>query len=1548
MLSDYRPSEKKEDLKPLFNPEVDLASSVLQTLREVTDEEYQDALARDAAKSAARAAEDILIGDATPQESANIVTIVVKPLSDEDDVMPQASNIKQSRCIHPLQSTSKMRMAKKPNLFVYKPRLPKAKPPLLHHVFDNGIGASNVHESVVPFNEKAGVKSSDTSPLRVIDSPSMKSSASSNNPDDNCGEKDTDFRSVSEKTKLIDLHKSPLLDSIRSKINGVFARSPKRLENVLEENNRNSGNDLNPASSIINEQTAKKVPYLRTNSLLENIKQKKKPLSISNLLNLKDVEIIPAKELINKVESDKIGKPKLISPSIINNDDRPFDKDCDGSTISQVSQVVPQNNNIHDNVREPEESASNINEQVSSKTEQIDDDNCGESVSDTNTEGLTSNRNPEGNDSNFISTKVFDSPGDNTNELPKEASTENKDSIDNRNEDSMTDSSNYINDFIQKQEERSVENKGPTQDSVLKLLQNENRTPDEPCADKEKESSDFNENAIENKDKPKLKLLDTSLVDKTIANLKDNIAKKLEDLKNLKKDFINKDVTNRGTLDDDEDSGEAARNESLNLDCQDEASIQVTTLSPDTTEITSNDFEDVVTTAQPNILDESEDMSTFKTDLDNISEDVITLKPDSINDNSRDANEYANNAVSLQDLQKLSDSMLQQEDKDLINGEFNEYSSETTVDPLNNKNRDTDLDSSANTLANVTEEPVFDNLRDNNHEDGTCKSNLFSQNNLLSNQNDAHVDASEIVASSVPTSNGMLKSGATLETTLSLLKKPSPEVRDILKLPPLDPLPIIEDFKGKLSTLFGKKDRDIDEISTSESMTVSESSPAKESLPSSPDVSDIFKLPPLNPLPGLDNFKETLANLFNKNDRDVEEISTPELKTMLIPTARTKPIAEKINMLKLPPLDPLPGIDKVKTKLTNLVNKDDRDVEEISPSAALSEPVQTLLKKPLLGESDILKLPPLDPLPDIKDINVKLANLFDKKNRDIEKISTSIESKSVVQQDTVNPVMTSAASTSNFQSRMPFSRQFEDINSKRLKSKPQLSKLPEIKHIDLKSYKTKLPLPKDLSLNPVTMKSTLDTKSLHPLSSATKKNADLSGDKFNLRSRDKTTSIFNKQSNVKPRLGDIKNTLSDSPLEATRHFHSTLRKTQKALESRMKQSANKNFNSLNTPTKSSSSLLDSLARNHEDISDKLKGLQMDLNDRLETMRNDLIDRSKLRSSGPRTNKHAFSNTGKPKKDKRPLKYTWQSPTTRESQKMTVPRKPIQQKPIKITPPSKANKQSTFRMPGAASVPVPSTIEVPQLKTASENATPINLKQSSLVSSWNGDKLKMKEKPNPAVVESNNLRNTNSILRKPFTRTDSKIIVSFSTTPRPEMINKYRTLSPYQEKSNIDMSQEDFRPRFTDEDFDGSPSEVKKTKASAPFFDHVNKHKYMKMVHETESPTRESVEPEEIKLNAPDTGDFSTKNAIQSWPKATESSFLTKVREAVQTRLSNVNSPKHLKQKSLQKYQDKVDKETTVVKSDMARSASENKEIIEPTPLKENVSYKCRMLCTKEK
>ncbi|XP_013141747.1 PREDICTED: uncharacterized protein PF11_0207-like [Papilio polytes] len=86
---------RKQQLKhqPLLQPEVGLASSVLETIQKATDEEYQEALEREASRSLVEIEPGFL--DSEPENSRNSVTILLSPREDffdTDDAMPEGSH----------------------------------------------------------------------------------------------------------------------------------------------------------------------------------------------------------------------------------------------------------------------------------------------------------------------------------------------------------------------------------------------------------------------------------------------------------------------------------------------------------------------------------------------------------------------------------------------------------------------------------------------------------------------------------------------------------------------------------------------------------------------------------------------------------------------------------------------------------------------------------------------------------------------------------------------------------------------------------------------------------------------------------------------------------------------------------------------------------------------------------------------------------------------------------------------------------------------------------------------------------------------------------------------------------------------------------------------------------------------------------------------------------------------------------------------------------------------------------------------------------------
>ncbi|XP_046964224.1 asparagine-rich protein-like [Vanessa cardui] len=100
-------SNEAKTPKPLLKPEVGLASSVLETLQEVTDQEYQEALVRDATRTALNDKEENLLETEMANTPRNIVNIILQPKDGNtmDDVMPEASHTQETRCVHPSSSS---------------------------------------------------------------------------------------------------------------------------------------------------------------------------------------------------------------------------------------------------------------------------------------------------------------------------------------------------------------------------------------------------------------------------------------------------------------------------------------------------------------------------------------------------------------------------------------------------------------------------------------------------------------------------------------------------------------------------------------------------------------------------------------------------------------------------------------------------------------------------------------------------------------------------------------------------------------------------------------------------------------------------------------------------------------------------------------------------------------------------------------------------------------------------------------------------------------------------------------------------------------------------------------------------------------------------------------------------------------------------------------------------------------------------------------------------------------------------------------------------
>ncbi|XP_061722757.1 uncharacterized protein LOC133529137 [Cydia pomonella] len=303
--------DPKEESKPLLHPEVGLASSVLETLREATDEEYRDALERDATRTAVDVASLADLIDGTPEEARNVVTVIVSPRDmDDSDAIPEASHVQETRCIHSLLGNSKnslsYRTPSKGLEDILNLPLPSG---MLHRQRDSGFAASDVHESVVTADDNLNTL---LPGLKLKVKPNLLS---------------LDPKTITENINNIlsgansesnEMENADTRDSLSGQISSeVFEVNNDILmeNNFNRQSDRQNDLDCNTSPSINQETIAdKSAKYTGPlQSLLFGRNNDEKPglsFPLKNLLKLRDVELIPLDVLNNKPKT-KINIPSL-------------------------------------------------------------------------------------------------------------------------------------------------------------------------------------------------------------------------------------------------------------------------------------------------------------------------------------------------------------------------------------------------------------------------------------------------------------------------------------------------------------------------------------------------------------------------------------------------------------------------------------------------------------------------------------------------------------------------------------------------------------------------------------------------------------------------------------------------------------------------------------------------------------------------------------------------------------------------------------------------------------------------------------------------------------------------------------------------------------------------------------------------------------------------------------------------------------------------------------------------------------------------------------
>lgn len=261
---------------------------MLETLREVTEEEYRDALARDAART--KSAEESMLRDAIPEESGiNTVTIIVDPReNEEEDMASDASHVQQSRCIHPLRSTlGRIRMSPSnpSNIMDNILKLPKQGPVgLLHRNLldtDSYGGASSIQESMInptgtPHTLQGRVedKSYVMDELPISTHSDQSSLMTSNNGDGVCD--DLGFASSNMQERFVEKQNPKLkLKSLLPTEKLLEDKRTSRLKNILKLKDVDFIHPGSNQNSIL--------PKLEFKPLID--RQSKKPLDLNELFN---------------------------------------------------------------------------------------------------------------------------------------------------------------------------------------------------------------------------------------------------------------------------------------------------------------------------------------------------------------------------------------------------------------------------------------------------------------------------------------------------------------------------------------------------------------------------------------------------------------------------------------------------------------------------------------------------------------------------------------------------------------------------------------------------------------------------------------------------------------------------------------------------------------------------------------------------------------------------------------------------------------------------------------------------------------------------------------------------------------------------------------------------------------------------------------------------------------------------------------------------------------------------------------------------------------
>lgn len=619
-------------------------------------------------------------------------------------------------------------------------------------------------------------------------------------------------------------------------------------------------------------------------------------------------------------------------------------------------------------------------------------------------------------------------------------------------------------------------------------------------------------------------------------------------------------------------------------------------------------------------------------------------------------------------------------------------------------------------------------------------------------------------------------------------------------------------------------------------------------------------------------------------------------------------------------------------------------------NSMLDPPVLPSLGDLLNGNSQ------LPPVPSLDDITSSISNLFkgNEKATSEQDLSSSEFDPNTDCTDDI-PVMSTGASTTNTKSIISgLHNPLENINldifqlSPLSRSTPLAYKIPSL---NLNSFKTKLAIPKMLDIKPVKLQSSLGKDGSLFGATLTFEPSKLGA--LNARKPMTSSSALNLKPLMilgnTPDLGGLRSNHDNllrkpltiptiNPLETLKatktlgdnirsHTENTVRNLQQSLASTLNEARVNNAGE--KLAKPKVDLLELVSNAHEDMQDKLLGIHTDLQDRLETLQDHIKEQTnfpmltmprlpnllKLESPCSETTISSNLRASQPSKSTK----SQRKPGFRVNKPSQLSRT-VQEKPVN----QQANLKP-FKMSKAASSLTPKSVEVPKLIATSvkppfakplERHSNVKLRKSTL--------MPVKE---PARYNEN--EKSSLILRKNGqTRSSSRRL---STDGNDGSLSKLSRPKP--------------QPRFNVKDTSGFASEVKSsrikpnTRSKDVLLDPNNTQ--LRSSSWQVSSARTSTEKT---VNLPSFRDLRVKVSLSSeklpelkkpaltLSKSTESPLIAKLRESLNPKLS---SPKHRS-------------EGAQVTNDMAKSASEdNAVVLSQEPMKENVSYKCKMVCFKE-